>query len=143
MKNLRIEKGTPIDPQQRNALPEKFTNPFSYVPHEITLQAMESLCAFIKGQMPYSQQQLQQDGKMMGAKKDERGYIEGVKMVDEGDEDIADGIDDGAHRGHHNAGDIRVADDLILLALGLHIIVVALLGVVLFSYAKILRRWRR
>ena len=80
MKNLRIEKGTPIDPQQRNALPEKFTNPFSYAPHELTLQAMESLCAFIKGQMPHTQQQLQQDGKMMGvlvveSQQGELGYL--------------------------------------------------------------------
>ena len=80
MKNLRIEKGTPIDPQQRNALPEKFTNPFSYAPHELTLRAMESLCTFVKEQMPHTQQQLQHDGKMMGvlvveSPQGELGYL--------------------------------------------------------------------
>lgn len=66
MKNLRIEKGDRIDPQLKEILPEKFTNPFSYAPHELTLRAMESLCAFISSQMPHTQQQLQHDGKMMG-----------------------------------------------------------------------------
>ena len=80
MKNLRIEKGTLIDPQLRSALPEKFTNPFSYLPHELTLQAMESLCAFIKEQMPHTQKQLEQDGKMMGvlvveSPQGELGYL--------------------------------------------------------------------
>ena len=80
MKNLRIEKGTLIDPQLRSVLPEKFTNPFSYLPHELTLQAMESLCAFIKEQMPYTQKQLEQDGKMMGvlvveSSEGELGYL--------------------------------------------------------------------
>ncbi len=66
MENLRINEGTPITPQLKDSLPHKFTNPFSYTPHELTLEAMDSLCAFVKGEMPHTWQQLQQDGKMMG-----------------------------------------------------------------------------
>ena len=80
MNNLRIQKGTPITPQLRESFPRKFTNPFSYAPHELTLQAMESLCTFVKEQMPHTQQQLQQDGKMMGvlvveSSQGELGYL--------------------------------------------------------------------
>ena len=42
----------------------------------------------------------------------------------EGDQNIADRVDDCLDGGHHDARQGRVADDLVLLALGFHVIVV-------------------
>ena len=80
MQNLLVSKGEEITPQMRSELPQKFTNPLSYIPHNLTLEAMESLCTFVKEQMPYTWQQLGQDGKMMGvlvveSPQGELGYL--------------------------------------------------------------------
>lgn len=66
IKNFLVEKGDPITPQVRESLPDTFTNPFSYSPHPLCVEAMEQVCKYISSNRKIASLGLLREGKMFG-----------------------------------------------------------------------------
>ena len=66
IKNFLVEKGDPITPQVRESLPDTFTNPFSYSPHPLCVEAMEQVCRYISSNRKIASLGLLREGKMFG-----------------------------------------------------------------------------
>ena len=66
IKNFLVEKGEPITPQVRESLPDTFTNPFSYSPHPLCVEAMEQVCKYISSNRKIASLGLLREGKMFG-----------------------------------------------------------------------------
>ena len=64
MQNLLIAQGEEITPQMRRGLPQKFTNPFSYIPDDLCRCAASQVMLYLEGK-PQWHSELQQ-GKMFG-----------------------------------------------------------------------------
>lgn len=64
MQNLLIALGEEITPQMRSGLPQKFTNPFSYIPDDLCRCAASQVMVYLEGK-PQWHSELQQ-GKMFG-----------------------------------------------------------------------------
>ncbi len=64
MQNLLISTGEEITPQMRSGFPQKFTNPFSYLPDDLCRCAASQVMAYLEGK-PQWHNELQQ-GKMFG-----------------------------------------------------------------------------
>ncbi len=66
IKNFLVEKGDPITAQVRECLPDSFTNPFSYSPHPLCMEAMEQVCKYISSNRKIASLGLLREGKMFG-----------------------------------------------------------------------------
>ena len=66
IKNFLLENGTPIVGEMREGLPDTFTNPFSYSPHPLCVEAMEEVCRYISSNSKISSLGLLREGKMFG-----------------------------------------------------------------------------
>lgn len=64
MQNLLIAPGEEITPQMRSGFPQKFTNPFSYIPDELCRCAASQVMLYLEGNTQWHSE-LQQ-GKMFG-----------------------------------------------------------------------------
>lgn len=80
IKNLLRENGTPITEEMRASLPQYFTNPFSYSPHPLCVEAMYDVCSYLLHNKRVSNLHLLGDGKMFGvlvveSARGELGYL--------------------------------------------------------------------
>ena len=66
IKNFLVEKGDLITAQVRESLPDTFTNPFSYSPHPLCVEAMEQVCKYISSNRKIASLGLLREGKMFG-----------------------------------------------------------------------------
>ena len=66
IKNFLVERGDPITAHVRESLPDTFTNPFSYSPHPLCVEAMEQVCRFISSNRKIASLGLLREGKMFG-----------------------------------------------------------------------------
>lgn len=77
---LTNRRGTPINPELRESLPDTFTNPFSYSPHPLCREAMMDVCSYLDSNSKISKLGLLEDGKMFGvlvaeSPEGELGYL--------------------------------------------------------------------
>lgn len=66
IKNFLVDKGDPITAKVRESLPDTFTNPFSYSPHPLCVEAMEQVCKYISSNRKIASFGLLREGKMFG-----------------------------------------------------------------------------
>ena len=66
IKNFLVERGDPITAHVRESLPDTFTNPFSYSPHPLCVEAMEQVCKYISSNRKIASLGLLREGKMFG-----------------------------------------------------------------------------
>ena len=62
--NLLISKGVKISQEQRDLLPKKFTNPFSYLPHPLCREAADAVQKYLESQPQWAEEL--SAGKMFG-----------------------------------------------------------------------------
>lgn len=58
MKNLLLSKGESISIEQRESLPIKFTNPFSYTPHSLCIEAAEDVRRYLRETLHLSESKM-------------------------------------------------------------------------------------